>query len=195
MEVTYIKLHIIRFFSVLAVASAVIINIAATPTKPVMTAGTEHNNASNVPPDSIKGVAPNADSLRMSKIDSVISYGKKFLGLRYKYSGYNELGFDCSGYVSYIYGKFGCKLPHSSAAMATLGEKVDMKDARKGDLIYFKGRSTKGTRVGHVALIVEADSGQIKMMHSACQSGVIIEKYNHNDYYTRRFLMIKRIKL
>lgn len=192
---TYLKQHIIRFFSVLAVASAVIINLAATSDRPNVNDFETKIKSDIVPPDTGKVFTYNSDSLRTLKIDSVISYGKKFLGLHYKYSGYNEQGFDCSGYVSYIYGKFGCKLPHSSAAMATLGEKVDLKDARKGDLIYFKGRSTKGTRVGHVALIVEADSGQIKMMHSACQSGVVIEKYNHNDYYTRRFLMIKRIKL
>ena len=192
---TYFKLHIIRFFTVLAVASAVVVNIAASSSKPNWNYDCVKDNPLIIQPDSGKTMVNNSDSLRNLKIDSVISFGKKFLGLRYKYSGYSEQGFDCSGFVSYIYGKFGCKLPHSSAAMATLGDKVDLKDARKGDLIYFKGRSTKGTRVGHVALIIEADSGQIKMMHSACQSGIVIEKYNHNDYYTRRFLMIKRIKL
>jgi murein DD-endopeptidase / murein LD-carboxypeptidase len=127
-------------------------------------------------------------------IDSMITFGKKFLGLRYKYGGTTPQGFDCSGYVSYIFGKFGFKLPHSSSGMATIGEKVDLKQAQKGDFILFKGRSTKTNRVGHVALIIQADSGQITMMHS-CQRGILIEKYNNSDYYRARYLMCRRYSL
>ncbi len=127
-------------------------------------------------------------------IDSVITFGKKFLGLHYKYGGTTPQGFDCSGYVSYIFNKFGYHLPHSSSAMATVGEKIDIKKAQKGDFIYFKGRSTKTNRVGHVALIIKADSGQITMMHS-CHRGVLIEKYNQSDYYKNRFLMVRRCSL
>ena len=77
--------------------------------------------------------------------------------------------------------------------MATLGEKVDIKDARKGDFIYFKGRSTKTNRVGHIALIIAADSGKITMMHS-CHRGVMIETYNNSDYYKIRYLMCRRFQ-
>jgi murein DD-endopeptidase / murein LD-carboxypeptidase len=127
-------------------------------------------------------------------IDSVITFGKKFLGLKYKYGGTTPLGFDCSGYVSYLFHKYGYILPHSSSGMATVGQKIDIKQAQAGDLICFKGRSTKTNRVGHVALIIQADSGQITMMHS-CQRGVLIEKYNNSDYYKRRFLMCRRVSL
>lgn len=141
-----------------------------------------------IPPDTIRS----KEDYNEAVIDSVINYGKKFLGLQYKYRGTTPQGFDCSGYVSYIFSKFGYSLPHSSAAMATIGEKIDINAARKGDLIYFKGRSTKTGRVGHVALIIEADSGQVTMMHSTCMQGVIIEKYNTSDYYKRRYLMCRR---
>lgn len=135
-----------------------------------------------------------SDSLapyRESLIDSVIAFGKKFLGLRYRYGGYTEQGFDCSGYVSYIFSRFGYSFPRSSPGMATVGYPVDIKSARKGDFIFFKGRSTKSRSVGHVALIIAADSGQITMMHS-CQRGVIIEKYNDSQYYKIRYLMCRR---
>ena len=142
-------------------------------------------------------IIPPADTLTRAGyneavIDSVINFGKKFLGLRYKSRGYSPQGFDCSGYVSYIFGKFGYSFPHSSAAMATYGEKVDIKNARKGDFIYFKGRSSKSSHVGHVALIIEADSGKVTMMHSSCINGVIIEKLNNSHYFKSRYLMCKR---
>jgi murein DD-endopeptidase / murein LD-carboxypeptidase len=140
--------------------------------------------------DSVKVLAK-----REFVIDSVITFGKKFLGLRYKSGGSTPSGFDCSGYVSYIFKKFGYTLPHSSSAMSTIGEKIDIKKAKPGDLICFKGRSTKSNRVGHVALIIHADSGQITMIHSCCQRGVYIEKYNNSPYYTRRFVMCRRVNL
>jgi cell wall-associated NlpC family hydrolase len=145
----------------------------------------------------VKDTIPPSDTIKSrdyneAVIDSVIDFGKKFLGLRYKYRGTTPQGFDCSGYVSYIFSKFGYSFPHSSAAMAMIGKKVDIKSARKGDFIYFKGRSTKSGRVGHVALIIEADSGEVTMMHSTCMQGVIIEKYNNSDYYKRRYLMCRR---
>lgn len=139
--------------------------------------------------DSVKTVAH-----RQFVVDSVITFGKKFLGLHYKYGGTTPQGFDCSGYVSYLFHKFGYSLPHSSSGMSTIGQKVDIKLAQAGDLICFKGRSTKTNRVGHVALIIKADSGQITMMHS-CHRGVTIEKYNNSDYYKKRFLMCRRVNL
>lgn len=143
--------------------------------------------------DTIRKDTVRAYTYNETVIDSVIKYGKKFLGLKYKYGGYTEQGFDCSGYVSYIFHKNGYTFPRSSSGMAVVGEKIDFKDARKGDFIYFKGRSTKTSRVGHVALIIAADSGIITMMHS-CQRGVLIEKYNNNDYYKTRFLMCRRYR-
>jgi cell wall-associated NlpC family hydrolase len=144
-------------------------------------------NKAGIPSDTIKKVENNE-----AVVDSVIQFGKKFLGLRYKYRGQSPKGFDCSGYVSYIFGKYGYSFPHSSSAMATLGKKVDLKEARKGDFIFFKGRSTRSSGVGHVALIISADSGQVTMMHSTCMKGVIIEKYNTSAYFKTRYLMCKR---
>lgn len=155
--------------------------------------GTLAFNENPVKNDTIRQDSVKTCAYNQAVIDSVINYGKKFLGLRYKYGGYTESGFDCSGYVSYIFRKFGYSFPHSSSGMATLGEKVDIKDARKGDFIYFKGRSTKTNRVGHIALIIAADSGKITMMHS-CHRGVMIETYNNSDYYKIRYLMCRRFQ-
>lgn len=154
--------------------------------RPDYTVFTQYNDS--IAKDSLK-----KDSVvyKEAMIDSAIAFGKKFLGLRYRYGGTTEAGFDCSGYVSYLFSKFGYDLPHSSAGMGTVGYPIDIKEARKGDLILFKGRSTRSPRVGHVALIIEADSGNITMMHS-CHRGVLIEKYNNSAYYKARYLMCRR---
>jgi cell wall-associated NlpC family hydrolase len=127
-------------------------------------------------------------------IDSILSIGKKYLGLHYRYGGRTPAGFDCSGYVSYLYGKFGYKLPAASTGMAGVGEKVELKDARKGDLILFKGRNVKSQIVGHVALIMNVDSNGVTMIHSN-HRGVTIDHYPQMDYYRTRFMGIRRVKL
>jgi hypothetical protein len=127
-------------------------------------------------------------------IDSLILFGKQYLGLAYHYGGTTPAGFDCSGYVSYLFGHFGYKLPTSSSSMAFVGEEVPYKDARKGDLILFKGRNSSSTHVGHVALIIDVDSLGVTMMHS-CHRGVKIDRYPQMEYYRTRYLGVRRVKL
>jgi cell wall-associated NlpC family hydrolase len=127
-------------------------------------------------------------------IDSLIQFGKQFLGLAYHYGGTTPAGFDCSGYVSYLYRHFGYNLPSSSSGMAYVGSEVPYKDARKGDLILFKGRNSASTRVGHVALIINVDSLGVTMMHS-CNRGVKIDRYPQMEYYRTRFVAVRRVKL
>lgn len=129
-------------------------------------------------------------------IDSMITMGKKFLGLRYKSAGRTPAGFDCSGYVSYLYKQFGYKLPRSSPEMASVGENVPFAQARKGDLILFKGRSTSARYAGHVALIISKDSTGISMIHSTTHGGVKIDRYPDGGvYYKLRYLAVRRVKL
>ena len=144
---------------------------------------------SNVPNDTI--LADSVPVYKEAMIDSVISFGKTYLGLNYKYGGTTEAGFDCSGYVSFLFSKFGYTFPHSSAGMATVGYEIDYKKARKGDFIYFKGRSTSSSRVGHVALIIAVDSLGVQMLHSN-HRGVTIDRYPQMEYYRKRYLMCRR---
>jgi hypothetical protein len=155
----------------------------------------------SIPSDTIKKFANDSIAVDSSKldfkealVDSIINLGKNYLGKPYRYHISNTRRFDCSGYVSYIFSKFGYSLPPSSAGMAYVGEKISIDKARKGDLILFKGRSTKSTRVGHVALIIDIDDKGIVMMHSS-QRGILIEHYGNLDYYKRRYVMCRRLKL
>lgn len=154
-----------------------------------------------VPADTIKKSVSDSlaiDSLnceyKEALIDSIIKLGKIYLGKPYRYHITNTRRFDCSGYVSFIFSKFGYSLPPSSSGMAYVGQKISMEKARKGDLILFKGRSTKSSRVGHVALIIDVDDKGIVMMHSSSR-GILIEHYANNDYYKRRYVMCRRLKL
>jgi cell wall-associated NlpC family hydrolase len=145
------------------------------------------------PPDS---VTPDTSKhfYKETLIDSIIELGKTFLGLHYHYGGRTPAGFDCSGYVSYLFGKFGYSLPPSSSGMGYVGEVVPFKEARKGDLILFQGRSTRTKRIGHVALIIGVDSLGVTMMHSDYR-GITIDRYPEMPYYRARFVEVRRVKL
>jgi cell wall-associated NlpC family hydrolase len=132
---------------------------------------------------------------RVSLIDSVVNYSKNFIGYHYKYgsNGQNK-SFDCSHFVSYCYKHYGVNIPCSSAGLVTMGEKIDISEVRAGDLMFFKGRNSKSTKVGHVSLVIENNNGHIKLIH-ATSRGVIIDEYDKASYYKERFIMARRLNI
>ena len=126
-----------------------------------------------------------------SLIRTVVDHGQKLLGHRYRTTGIAKWPLDCSGFVSYIYSLEGIKIPRSSGAIAVHADKI--KDPQPGDLLFFKGRNRGQSRVGHVAMVVSNENGQIKMMHSSCSLGIVIESYNDSPYYTSRYLGAGRL--
>jgi Cell wall-associated hydrolases (invasion-associated proteins) len=129
-------------------------------------------------------------------IDSVINYGKTLLGRKYRYGGLTPAGFDCSGYLKYIFKKYGITLPHSSREYATVGRKLpkdSIVNVHPGDILVFKGRNSKSKRIGHVAIVIENNNNQILMMHSCCDKGVAIENYLEAPYYLKRLVGIRRL--
>ena len=126
-----------------------------------------------------------------SLIRTVVDHGQKLLGHRYRTTGIAKWPLDCSGFVSYIYSLEGIKIPRSSGAIATYADKI--KDQQPGDLLLFTGRNRGQSRVGHVAMVVSNENGQIKMMHSSCSLGIVIESYNDSPYYTSRYLGAGRL--
>ena len=125
--------------------------------------------------------------------DSLLKHAAKFIGKKYRYRGISpKTGFDCSGYVLYNYKRHGIHLPHSSFEQIKYGEKVEVSEAKAGDLIFFKGRSTKSKMAGHVGIVVEVVGNSVKFIHSSTSLGVRYD-FTHANYYKTRFLQIRRL--
>lgn len=124
--------------------------------------------------------------------DDLLRFAENHLHHRYRAGGTTPKGFDCSGFVRYCFQKFGVALPHSSAAQGTLGQPVDRAGARPGDLIFFTGSSTHGSRIGHVGIITEVKNGTIRFIHSAWKGGVRFDLAS-SAYYRQRFVGIRRV--
>jgi cell wall-associated NlpC family hydrolase len=123
-------------------------------------------------------------------VKQIINSASDNLGVGYRAGGTTKSGFDCSGLVYSTFKKFDITLPRSSHEMATVGTKVDLYNAKKGDLIFFINRGQR--RINHVGMVVEVTADEVKFIHSSTQSGVIISS-TKESYYNRTFVQINRI--
>ncbi len=134
------------------------------------------------------------DSLMVAArhIDSIINFGRRFIGTPYRYGGSTPGGFDCSGFTMFIFGKYGHILPHKGSLQYQATVPVKTENAVRGDLIYFEGRSHNKS-IGHVGVITEKlPDGSFNFLHSSTSRGVIIDN-TKSDYYARRFLKVSRV--
>lgn len=128
--------------------------------------------------------------------DSLIAFAKQFLGIKYRYGGMSpKTGFDCSGFVNYVFLHFGVKLPRSSKYFVNLEEKVEKQDCQKGDILVFAGRNPQTRPVGHVAIVSAIENDDIEFIHASARSkkgGIIITKLSESNYYQKRLVTIIR---
>lgn len=140
---------------------------------------------------SVQTWAMEADSVchEMNYRDSITNYAANYIGVPYKWGGVTPDGFDCSGFVLYVFERFGVQLPHSSRSMADLGEKRAKTEAKAGDVIFFKGRNT--TTIGHAGIVYHTSEDEVFFIHSSSPrgGGVKISSLS-NSYYKQRFVKI-----
>jgi len=129
----------------------------------------------------------------ISLVDSITAYSKMFLGTRYCYGGSKETGFDCSGFVSFIYNKFGINLPRTASAQYLANYHIDRENLQKGDLVFFEGRK-KNKNIGHVGMVVSdsLENGLFKFIHASVTRGVTVS-LSSETYYEDRYLSACRI--
>jgi cell wall-associated NlpC family hydrolase len=95
-----------------------------------------------------------------AKRAKVVRYARRFLGVRYRYGGASpRTGFDCSGFVAFVYRHFGVALPHYSVAQFSLGRRVPRRGLRAGDLVFFDGLGHVGIYVGRGRFIHAPHAG------------------------------------
>jgi cell wall-associated NlpC family hydrolase len=131
------------------------------------------------------------------QVDSLIAYSKTFIGTNYKYGSCSpKTGFDCSGFVYYVFSHFGVKVPRTSADFNKAGITINPDSFMVGDVIVFTGTNAKNRTPGHVGIVISNYDSDLQFMHSSSSkkhSGVKISSYKESPYYEKRFLKIVRI--
>ncbi len=123
-------------------------------------------------------------------IKEILDYAFQFQGVRYRRGASSPSGFDCSGFTSYVFKKFGYDLDRSSGAQINNGRRVSRNELRPGDLVFFNGRAV-GNRIGHVGIVTEVDGNSFKFIHAA--STGIRESHSSEYYYSRRYMGACRV--
>lgn len=124
----------------------------------------------------------------------VIKYAETLIGTPYLYASTDpQLGFDCSGFITYVFNHFNINVPRSSVEFTNAAPEVFLKDAKPGDLILFTGTDSTIHTVGHMGIIIAHDDVQTLFIHSSSgkANGVTITPLN--DYYMSRFVKVIRI--
>ena len=127
-------------------------------------------------------------------INRITDFAAKYLGTRYRRGSSSPKGFDCSGFVGFVFRNFGIDLSRSSASQYNEGEKVAKDDLRPGDLMFFSGSAGNRKRVGHVAMVVDVKlDGSCTFIHASSSQGVVYQNFPDGGYYSKRYIGAKRI--
>lgn len=151
--------------------------------------------ASALPPPTPTLAAP--AGAPAGQADSVVAFALRQLGAPYRYAGTSPAtGFDCSGFVQYVYGRFGVAVPHATALLISAGRAVPRADARPGDLVVFAGTAPGSTTAGHAGIVVSAAGAvPVRFVHASSArraSGVKVSAIEGTGYETR-FLQVRRV--
>jgi cell wall-associated NlpC family hydrolase len=111
----------------------------------------------------------------------VVGIAMRYLGVPYVWGGSTPRGFDCSGFVSYVFAQIGVSVPHSSYAQYGMGTPVSISELQPGDLVFFTGASHVGIYIG---------GGQF--IH-APHTGDFVKISSLSGYYSSNFVGGRRI--
>jgi cell wall-associated NlpC family hydrolase len=81
--------------------------------------------------------------------EKVLEVAAKYVGVPYVFGGSNPRGFDCSGYILYVFAHFGISLPHSMRAQSRVGIKILPQDAVPGDIVVYNDLGHGGIYAGN----------------------------------------------
>jgi len=106
-----------------------------------------------------------------SEDNDVTVFARKYVGVRYVYGGKSPDGFDCSGFVGYVYRHFGVSLSSSSASMFSDGVKVSKRELRAGDILFFDAAARRSAgKIDHVGIYLGGD----KFIHASTSNGRVL---------------------
>ena len=105
-----------------------------------------------------------------SQYGGVVGIAMQYLGVPYVWGGASPSGFDCSGFVMFVYAQVGVSLPHLAAAQFNYGTPVSIDQLEPGDLVFFDGLGHVGIYIGGGQFIHAPHTGDVVKISSLCDS-------------------------
>lgn len=123
----------------------------------------------------------------------LMAFAETLVGTPYVYASTNPArGFDCSGFITYVFNHFKIAVPRSSVDFTPVGQTVPVEQAKRGDIILFTGTNPAERHVGHMGLVV-SNTDTLRFIHSSSGKAMGVTVTPLNGYYQNRFVRISRI--
>jgi peptidoglycan DL-endopeptidase LytE len=120
-------------------------------------------------------------SVSYSKVNALIAEAKKYIGVPYAWGGSTPSGFDCSGYLNYVFKQVGITIPRTVASIWDATKKVS--SPRVGDIVFFQ---TSNNGPSHAGIYL----GNNKFIHAGSSTGVTISDMT-SSYWKPRYIGAK----
>jgi len=150
------------------------------------------NKASNKTPLFFRGgkstgVTPSASALNgmTSLRERLVSTAKQYIGVPYVWGGSTPSGFDCSGFVKYVFDRNGISLPRTSSEQWKVGTWIPKSSLKAGDLVFF---DTGSGGVSHLGIFI----GNGQFIHASSSKGVVISSLS-STYWTNAYYGSRRV--
>lgn len=136
-------------------------------------------------------VLPETKNVRPSDI---VAFARTLVGVPYVYGSTDpKVGFDCSGFITYVFNHFKIKVPRSSIDFTNVGKEIDTSIAMPGDLILFTGTNPMERHVGHMGIVIANANGRLEFIHSTSGKAMSVVTTELSTYYRSRFVKVIRI--
>ena len=128
------------------------------------------------------------------KPDSIVTFGKSLVGIPYLYASSDpSKGFDCSGFITYVFNHFNIAVPRSSVDFTNIGIEILKEHAAPGDLILFTGTDSTVRIVGHMGIVESNEHSNLLFLHSTSGKAYGVTISPLKGYYEARFVKVIRV--
>ncbi len=132
------------------------------------------------------GPSPSAPDATRASGYGVSGTALSLVGAPYRDGGTDPRGFDCSGFVQYVFAQYGVALPHSVAEQSQRGRRVGLRDLAPGDLLFF---STVAAGASHVGIAL----GGEEFVHAPSSRGEVRVERISAPYWATRLVEVRRL--
>lgn len=124
----------------------------------------------------------------------LLVFATSLTGIPYLYGSTDpKKGFDCSGFITYVFNHFNIVVPRRSVDFTDVDKEIDIRQAKTGDLILFTGTDSTSRVVGHMGILIADANQPLKFIHSTSGKAYGVTTTPLNPYYMGRYMKTIRI--